>query len=104
MRPNSCLALVAMAFSASAFLAATDAAVAQGRAPGPFSAFAPDCEIAAVDKEHLFLAAGIRQGDTLTNIQMSPDVVTTAIKVAVKESRKPVTLLLQAEAPGHLGL
>ncbi len=99
MRPKYLVALFGIGLAAGVLLSAPNAAVAQGRAPGPFAAFAPDCEIAAVDKEHLFLATGVNQGDTLTNILLGAEGLTTTIRVAVRESKKPVTLLLQAETP-----
>lgn len=99
MRLNLCVALAGMSFTAAMLLWETGAAVSQVRAPGPFSAFAPDCAIVPVDKEHLFLVAGVYQGDTLTNVQMNQEGVTTAVRITVSGNKKPVTLLLQSETP-----
>ena len=66
--------------------------------PSPFAAFGPDCEIAPVSKEHMFVAAGVYQGDTLTNVQLGDrKAASTMVRVAVAPGSQPVTVLLQSQ-------
>jgi hypothetical protein len=65
--------------------------------PPPFAAFGPDCEIAAVSKDHVFVAASVQQGDTLTNVQLGDQTSgTTMVRVVVASGSKPITVLLQS--------
>jgi hypothetical protein len=68
--------------------------------PPPFAAFGPDCEIAPVSKEHLFVAASVYQGDTLTNVQLGDSTGgTTMVRIAVASGEQPITVLLQSSQP-----
>src|SRR3569832_222729 len=68
--------------------------------PPPFAAFGPDCQIAPVNADHLFLSAPVYQGDTLTNVQLGDESsVTTMVRVFVAPGSKPITVLLQSSQP-----
>jgi hypothetical protein len=68
--------------------------------PPPFAAFGPDCEIAPVSKEHVFAAALVHQGDTLTNVQLGDQTGgTTMVRIVVASGSKPITVLLQSSQP-----
>lgn len=68
--------------------------------PPPFAAFGPDCEIAPVSKEHLFVAASVYQGDTLINVQLGDSTGgTTMVRIAVASGEQPITVLLQSSQP-----
>jgi hypothetical protein len=65
--------------------------------PPPFAAFGPDCQIAPVNADHLFLSASTYQGDTLTNVQLGDESnVTTMVRISVTPGSKPITVLLQS--------
>lgn len=65
--------------------------------PPPFAGFGPDCQIAPVSADHLFLSATVYQGDTLTNVQLGDESSeTTMVRVFVASGSKPITVLLQS--------
>ena len=65
--------------------------------PPPFAAFGPDCQIAPVNTDHLFLSATVHQGDTLTNVQLGDESSgTTMVRIFVAPGSKPITVLLQS--------
>ena len=65
--------------------------------PPPFAAFGPDCQIAPVNADHLFLSAKVYQGDTLTNVQLGDELSgTTMVRIFVAPGSKPITVLLQS--------
>jgi len=65
--------------------------------PPPFAAFGPDCQIAPVNTDHLFLSATVHQGDTLTNVQLGDESSgTTLVRIFVAPGSKPITVLLQS--------
>ena len=65
--------------------------------PPPFAAFGPDCQIAPVSTEHLFVSATVNQGDTVTNVQLGDQTSeTTMVRIVVASGSKPITVLLQS--------
>jgi hypothetical protein len=65
--------------------------------PPPFAGFGPDCQIAPVSAEHLFVAATVNQGDTVTNVQLGDETSeTTMVRIVVASGSKPITVLLQS--------
>jgi hypothetical protein len=98
------LVLAALALSGGPFFITKYDVISAGNAvpppPPPFAAFGPDCEIAAVSKDHLFVAASVYQGDTLTNVQLGdPAGETTMVRIAVVSGAQPITVLLQSSQP-----
>lgn len=78
----------------------TSSQAASALPPPPFAAFGPDCAMAPVSPDHSFVVAGVHEGDTLTNVQLAdPLGRTTIVRVMIAPGSKPVTVLLQAEAP-----
>jgi hypothetical protein len=98
------LVVAALAFGGMAsFVTINNEAIAGSSVPPPpppFAASGPDCEIAPVSAEHLFVAASVYQGDTLTNVQLGDQTgETTMVRIAVASGAKPITVLLQSSQP-----
>jgi hypothetical protein len=96
------ISVVWLALGAAACLAFSSAPHSQPAAKppnsAPLAALGPDCEIAAVNPDHAFVAAAVYGGDTLTNLQLkTADNETTLVRVKVAPGARPITVLLQAE-------
>jgi hypothetical protein len=65
--------------------------------PGPPQLTDAECKLAPVDAGHLFIAAGIMEGDTLTSLQLGdPNGRSTVVRVKIASGTQPMTLLLQS--------
>lgn len=59
-----------------------------------------ECKLAPVDPAHLFIAAGVMEGDTLTSVQLGdPNSYTAVIRVRVNFGVQPITVFLHAQSP-----
>jgi hypothetical protein len=57
-----------------------------------------ECKVASVDREHLFVAAGVMKGDTLAGIQLAdPNSMSTIVRVSVAPGVAPLTLFLHSD-------
>jgi hypothetical protein len=71
-------------------------------APTPGPPLLPEsaCKATPVDAAHLFIVAGVMEGDTLTNLQLEdPNGLTTLVRVRVKPGKQRLTVLLQSNTP-----
>ena len=54
-----------------------------------------ECKVVPPDRSHLFIAAGVMHGDTLTNVQLAdPDSRSTIVRVVVAAGHQPLTVFL----------
>jgi hypothetical protein len=55
------------------------------------------CKVTPVDADHLFVVAGVMEGDTLTNLQLDdPASTITIVRVKIDPGAQPITIFLQS--------
>jgi hypothetical protein len=66
--------------------------------PGPSPRAMSDCRFASVEPTQRLIAAGVMEGDTLTNLQLGdPDHRSTVIRVEVEAGTGPFTVVLESQ-------